>query len=604
MTALRAAIAVLVLLWASVAEAQFLSPGPLSKGHAALEGDQHCKDCHSAGKQVSQPSCLKCHDDLGARINAGKGLHGLAYAGKACAGCHVEHLGKPLVRWPGGDQTRFDHALGGWLLNGTHKTTPCAKCHTKQNPRGNATFLGLTATCTSCHKDPHDNRFGARCNACHDETSFKNLDLKGFNHDLARFPLKGAHVRVQCNKCHAEPPRYVGLKFGGCIDCHKDPHAGRLGNGCASCHEDTRWKPVTFQHGAARHPGTSLANGHASVACAACHDRGNFAPPSRGNECASCHKPVHKAPFGKACATCHGSIQWTGLPRQVGLNAHPRTAYPLTGKHEAAACAGCHKPEVPRESRYRNVAFNRCAGCHLDRHEGEFKSQDGGECAACHATTGFRPTRFGMMEHLSTSFPLVGKHTAVACAACHGNTRPHVDLRVPKRACADCHANPHGEQFKAEMAQGGCAQCHSPSGWSLPKIDHKTWPLTGAHAVTRCERCHFPNAEDRKAGKGASYRGVSRQCTGCHDDVHLGQFRLTAPVLECDRCHSTRVFKIPGFDHTGVAGWELTGAHQKAACAKCHPATVMKDGTSAARYRLTSHECAYCHANPHAQRGR
>jgi hypothetical protein len=615
-TELRRLVALLVLLtalfYATSGRAQILSPGPLSKAHTSLEGDQHCNACHSSGRQVEQTGCFKCHGNLAARINAGLGLHGRQYKGQPCANCHVEHRGGGgLMRWPGGDPTKLDHAQTGWPLEGAHKATTCAKCHAKTNERGNPTFLGLSSACASCHKDPHQARFGATCTSCHEQASWKAVSMKSFNHDLARFPLRGAHGSVACAKCHSEPPKWVGLKFEACTDCHKDPHAGKLGAACTSCHEDTRWKPVTQKIGA-RHPGVSLANGHAAVPCKSCHDRGNLAAPSRGQECASCHKPVHKAPFGRACGSCHGSIQWVGLPRAVGLAAHVRTEFPLTGKHDGTACAGCHKPEVPREARYRGLASGRCVDCHADQHRGEFgarapttRSGDkagGGECSTCHGTNGFRPTSFGVAEHAATAFPLTGKHVATACSGCHGSTRPRLDLHLAKKACADCHANPHGEQFVKEMAQGGCAHCHEANGWGLPKIDHRTWPLTGAHATASCEGCHRPTPEDKKSGRGTSYRGVPRACSGCHDDVHLGQFRLAAPAYECDRCHATTVFKIASFDHGALTAWPLTGAHATVDCTKCHAKAKLKDGSEATRFRLPSHECSYCHANPHQAR--
>jgi Cytochrome c7 and related cytochrome c len=606
--AIIAALAlVTVLMHARVASPQLLSPGPLSKAHASIEGDQHCNECHSSGKRVDAGACLKCHADLGARISAGQGLHGLQYRGKPCEQCHVEHLGAPaLMRWPGGDPSKLDHAQTGWPLDGAHKATPCGNCHSNHNARGNPTFLGLSSSCTPCHKDQHDGRLGKSCVNCHDETAWKDLNLKDFNHDLARFPLRGAHQTVPCAKCHFVSngsATYVNLKFAQCTDCHKDPHAGRLGPSCKDCHEDTRWKPVTFTHLAAKHPGTSLANGHASVACQACHDRGNLVSPSKGTECVSCHQPVHKAPFGRACASCHATILWVGLPPAVGLAAHPRTDYPLTGAHESVRCAGCHKPEVPRDARFRKVAFARCDDCHADQHRGEFAKADGGECRPCHTTSGFSPTLFGLEAHTSTRFALVGGHIATPCQSCHTAARPRFDLRLAKQACADCHANPHGDQFAKEMAQGGCGHCHEPTGWSLPKIDHSIWPLTGAHATAQCDSCHHPTAEDRKAGRGASYRGVPRECGGCHDDVHLGQFRLAAPVLACDRCHTTKVFKIPSFDHVAVTGWALTGAHAPLDCEKCHPMAKVGGDQATRRWRLPSTDCKFCHANPHERRG-
>jgi hypothetical protein len=601
------ALALLLMVVAAVAVArhsvaQLLSPGPLSKAHAALEGDQHCNDCHSSGKRVDQGACLKCHGDVGARIAAGKGLHGLQYRGKPCEGCHAEHLGGGApVRWPGGGPDKLDHGLTGWLLKGAHQETTCTKCHNRANARGSHTYLGLSSQCTSCHKDVHDNRFGAACTNCHDEKSWKDVNIATFNHDLARFVLRGAHQTTACAKCHSEPPRYMGIAFAACTDCHNDVHRGKLGATCTNCHSESRWTPARLKPGT--HPGTSLANGHAAVACRSCHDKGNLAAPSKGSACASCHSPVHEAPFGRNCATCHASIQWLGLPRSVGLSAHVKTEYPLTGKHESVECDRCHKPSMPREARFRKLVFARCADCHEDKHKSEFAKMNRGECGPCHATSGFRTTLFGVIAHASTRFALEGMHSATPCSECHRGPKPLLDLHVGKRACADCHQNPHGDQFSREMSDGGCAHCHSPSGWHTPKIDHSIWPLTGAHATTDCDSCHHPTADDRKAGRGPSYRGVPRRCGGCHDDPHLGQFRLSKPVLDCDKCHSTAVFKIPAFDHQVITGWALTGAHETTKCSGCHAAASVTAERSTVRWRLPSSECAFCHANPHRKPG-
>ncbi len=213
----RALLVLAVLMWGKSAGAQLLSPGPLSRQHATLEGDQHCNDCHSSGKRVDTSLCLKCHQDVGARISAGQGLHGKPYKGKPCEGCHTEHLGKEarLVRW---DPQKLDHGETGWPLTGAHKGPACSKCHSRTNQRGAPTFLGAPTACASCHKDVHENRFGATCTTCHNEVSWKELNLKTFNHDQARFQLKGAHAspKTTCAACHKEPPKWVGLvSFAG-----------------------------------------------------------------------------------------------------------------------------------------------------------------------------------------------------------------------------------------------------------------------------------------------------------------------------------------------------------------------------------------------------
>src|SRR5260221_6300377 len=49
---LAVVMAIAAMALVRLAYAQLLSPGPLSKAHASLAGDQPCNDCHSSGKGV------------------------------------------------------------------------------------------------------------------------------------------------------------------------------------------------------------------------------------------------------------------------------------------------------------------------------------------------------------------------------------------------------------------------------------------------------------------------------------------------------------------------------------------------------------------------
>ncbi|MCC7539139.1 MAG: hypothetical protein IT379_23155 [Deltaproteobacteria bacterium] len=590
--------------------AQILSPGELSRAHASLEGDSQCGQCHSSGRRVDTGRCLACHRPLAARIRAGQGLHGRQYRGRDCGSCHVEHHGRGshLIRWPGGGRDRFDHAQAGWPLTGGHAGLACNRCHTR-----GGTFLGASRNCASCHRDPHAGRFGGQCGGCHDETAWARVRLDRFDHGVTSFPLRGQHANVRCNGCHrGDPPRWRGVEHATCGSCHADPHRGRLGGDCANCHTERGFAVVERLR--QNHPGLSLAGGHQRLECNACHDRGNVQAPSRGSACVSCHRPVHEASFGRACNQCHSSIRWLGLSRRVGLAAHARTEFPLRGRHEEVDCAGCHPTSQPPRQRFRQLRFGRCLDCHADRHAGEFADRAGGECAACHDERGFRPTRFGVNEHAGTRFPLRGLHEAVPCGGCHRAPPPRLDLHVSDRRCAACHENPHGTQFAAEMRRGGCAQCHSPAGWGIPNMDHRTWPLTGAHSRAACAACHGAAAATQPSAAQATtqpsglpqrrWRGVPRRCDGCHDDPHAGQFRLTEPRRACDRCHATTSFEIASFPHARITGFELEGRHARAECGDCHPSTALRDDTRTVRWRLGYRSCADCHANPHERRRR
>ncbi len=589
---------IVALCFSHEAAAQFLAPGPLAADHAGLEGDDQCGKCHTAGRGIATSKCTSCHEAIGASIAAGKGLHGRSFKGRPCPSCHSDHHGRnfKLIRW---DPKALNHADTGWPLRGKHAKVECAECHTTSS------YLGLRSACASCHEDPHAGRFDSTCTKCHDETSWSSLRLDDFSHVQARFQLRGAHASVECAKCHGDPPKYQGLAFASCTNCHDDPHKGKLGADCKDCHTESDWHRIDFEPGA--HRGLSLANGHARVACKSCHDRGSLLAPSRGRACVNCHAPVHEADFGKQCGKCHSNILWLGLPRRVGLEAHDKTAYPLEGKHDLVECKSCHLPELPQAKRYRGLTFDRCVNCHSDTHDGQFSSRDGGECATCHTTEGFRPTLFGVTLHESTGFSLSGGHGAVPCFGCHDNPpgkKQRLRWQTDKTKCADCHDNPHGDQFAEEMRRDGCATCHSPAGWHLPNIDHSTWPLVGAHASAACSSCHTPTEADRKLGHGPSYQNAPRECEGCHDDLHRGQFRLSAPKRSCEFCHSTFEFKIPRFEHEKLTGYAILGSHQKLECGRCHQSEAFGAGQQAIRYRLGYRACRDCHADPHEEPAR
>jgi len=603
-------VAVCASCWLATpsAWAQMLSPGPLTAAHESLDGDDDCGSCHAAGKRVDDRKCLACHDTLATRIARGAGLHGRQYKDQACEQCHVEHIGKNarLVRWPGGAADKLDHDLTGYKLEGGHAGKPCASCHTQRTRSGRVTFLGASPACISCHKDKdvHRGRLGSDCATCHGVRTWEDFRREAFDHDRTRYPLVARHRSVECKKCHGEPARWTGIPFQACSDCHQDPHAGKFERfACSSCHSERGW--TELDGFASKHPGLSLAAGHARVACTACHDAGNLEPPSQGHACVACHPVVHEADLGTNCKSCHASIRWLDLPRSVGLAAHERTVYPLRGKHVDVACDGCHARELPEAQRFRALVYQRCDGCHEDAHRGEFAARQVGECGPCHAVRGFRPTRFSVADHAGTRFALDGRHQATPCGACHTGKRPRLDLRLAGRACADCHADPHGGQFAAEMQQGGCARCHVASDWALPHIDHSTWPLTGAHAKSACARCHGQiDGPGHTPVEQARYRGIARACDGCHADVHAGQFRLSEPVRGCADCHGSDTFALAaGYDHARQTGWALAGKHAQVACASCHASERLRDGQSAVRYRLGYRTCRACHADPHTQGG-
>jgi hypothetical protein len=607
--ALAVGFLVLASLLAALARAQLLSPGPLARAHHQLEGDGKCGSCHQAGRRVVDTLCTDCHAAIGKQRALKDGLHGTKWRNQACGDCHIDHVGRDvsLIRWPGGDIRRFDHQQTGFALDNAHARADCADCHKARTKAGGTSFLDVDARCASCHGDPHQGRLGADCASCHGTKSFAVSD---FDHGRTRFPLRGKHDDLLCSSCHGEPRRFEAMRFDDCSACHKSPHEPDLGP-CKSCHVEEGFRnPQLGNLGLAQmrrdHPGGPLINGHATVACGDCHEGALDEAPRKGDDCNDCHAPVHEAKFGKRCERCHAQVRWLGLPDSLGYRVHHLTDFPLAGKHASVACEGCHAEAKPPAERYRGVAHARCADCHADPHRGELKEHHEGECGACHVPHGFSPATFGLVQHQSTRFPLDGKHLAAPCAACHGAERPRLSFHAAGSDCQSCHPNPHGERVAQELRQGGCAHCHATAGWSFPRFDHSIWPLEGAHREASCDRCHMPEGHGRGRDPArvdfARFGGAPRECSGCHDDPHAGQFAASAPVRACDHCHDATTFRLYNFPHHALTRFALTGAHENAPCGDCHRVETLHNGTSAVRYRLGYTRCADCHANPHGGR--
>ncbi len=583
--------------------ADVFSPGELSRAHQSREGGlQTCTKCHVAGQQLSPERCLECHTELKGRVEQKLGFHGrLPPAERQCQSCHHEHQGRDetLVDWGKGGQKAFDHSRTGFELKGKHRSLDCAKCHDPrrisdpvvtaalQRSPGRKTFLGQPTACNACHFDEHRGQLGTDCQRCHSEEGWK--PVRGFDHARTQFPLTGKHARLDCAKCHlpqtgpavAVPatltppvhpwtPKWKGLAFQQCTDCHKDPHQDRFGQSCTQCHNTEDWKQVGGQasgkrafHEQTRYP---LRGAHANVACQACH--GPFpGQPARYRglafaHCADCHMDAHLGQLAAlsqagdetaSCERCHTVDGWT--PPRFEVDDHDRTAFKLEGAHRTVACVQCHVkdqrlasrvPAVVRTSlenqrrpvRVSLVRFDRvrpadCAACHRDPHAGQFDRRvkaDG--CTSCHSMESFRQVKFDHAK--DSSFPLTGKHAQTACGSCHRPDAGGVVRYAPLPfSCGACHADPHAGQFAAAKGQPtDCSRCHGAQDWKdTSKFVHAppftSFRLTGKHQGLTCERCHPAVAV---AGSFVrKYKAVPITCQGCHEDFHKGAFRGFVP---------------------------------------------------------------------------
>ena len=537
---------ILLLLFMACSAYGQISPGPLSNAHAKLEGATNCFQCHEERRGVTATKCLQCHTALRARINARKGLH--AQPGhQQCERCHNEHHGRSfqLIRW---EPQKFDHRIAGFPLEGAHAKVQCSGCHKTRS------FLGLSQSCTACHKDPHQGQL-KNCTSCHLMTAFKPASK--FDHAKARFPLTGQHAKVDCAKCHPTPA-FRGVAFARCTDCHKDPHAGRFGATCAQCHSTAGWSNVATANFDHSKTGFALTGVHRTTQCSECHREKKFKGTPKA--CSSCHRDPHEGRLGKSCERCHATTSF----RAVSNFDHTRTRFSLTGRHLTTKCAACH---VGGKLRPLPLA---CSGCHTDPHKGRL----GTACERCHNTAGFG--KVANFDHDKTRFPLRGAHRREPCGSCHREQGRA--LKFPRfDTCTGCHRDVHGSQLNDE-----CTNCHTIEAFVPPKFgidEHQRtkFPLAGAHLAVPCNACHV------RKDNIVQFRLPAGPCTACHKDPHQGQ---TTRFGACTTCHRVEGWSRISFDHAKT-GFPLDGAHARASCSACH-----RQG-----FTGLSRQCSACHSS-------
>ncbi len=623
-----------VLFFAFSAEAQ-ISPGPLSRAHQFLNGTTNCTTCHKLGAGEASFKCLDCHTEILSRLVNRKGLHASYQlspgSSKECVRCHSEHNGEnfPIIKW---DPKAFDHKQTGYILEGKHAGLACSKCHSADKISAtertvikvkdlNRTFLGISTACVTCHQDEHKGRLGTNCLQCHNFEDWKTLKVSQFDHTKTRYPLTGLHARIACQKCHTpgpdNKPRYAGIPFALCSDCHADPHHGSFAQGCQACHNTSGWKKVSaaavveqFDHSKTKYP---LLGKHAAVDCIQCHGSGDFKKLLAFQQCMDCHKPdphngqFNKRPGGTECASCHTVDGWK--PSKFTVKDHASTAYPLQGGHARLQCAQCHIPKG-KETLFK-IKFQQCTDCHSDQHDGQFAAAPYfNSCDRCHNLEGYKPSTFTLARHKETHFVLTDGHVAVPCADCHkasdvSKPKPVVIYHWQNLSCTSCHADPHKGQFKERMLQVrsdrgpvGCEACHSTKSWKeVSRFDHSktSFQLLGTHRATACIDCHRPSNLSTKL-VDSDFKTAPTTCEGCHQDAHGRQF-AKGQNTPCVDCHNTVKWKPSLFDHDMRTAFSLQGAHRNVRCDACHKLTRVMDGKTVLFYKPTPKDCAACHGS-------
>jgi len=304
------------------------------------------------GKHLSL-DCRKCHNSkniadkqkyLSQNKNLDKTYLGLE---KDCLNCHHnEHRSQlddrclqchDLNGWK--PASLFDHNRSNYPLRGKHTSVNCILCHKKIEDKSNdrdqdyLKFTGLTfKNCSDCHRAPHHGRLGSSCTKCHKVTGWIGLSVTNFDHDRTRFPLRGKHRGITCNKCHHSSQSINRTSEGQCSSCHNDYHQGQFNQrpqkgACDECHTVEGFIPAKFsinQHNETNYP---LVGAHLAVPCNLCHQRnyrGTIRYRFSSTECESCHRdprllaspcwPCRKYPLDKISCT----QRWSGCSVLIG----------------------------------------------------------------------------------------------------------------------------------------------------------------------------------------------------------------------------------------------------------------------------------------------
>jgi hypothetical protein len=415
---------------------------PLSVPHARKE----CKDCHSAkyvtGQKIKDKKftylgvgqeCLNCHEDYHQKTLS-----------STCLNCHGPDAFKPA--------TGFKHSDTRFPLVGKHATVECIKCH-KVEMTGNTKFQKFRgvvySSCTSCHKDPHQNKFGQNCRQCHSEESFKSVKVSGtFDHNKTDFQLVDKHLNVSCQACH-KTKLTDPLKHDRCTDCHADYHKSQfvkdgVAPDCSKCHSTDGFRLFSFtaeQHNAGAFP---LRGAHVAIPCYECHKKQeNWSFREIGIDCKDCHSDIHQTfiqpkyyPNGD-CKICHNENHWSGV-----IFDHSKTGFRLTGGHQKQECRACHF-ENDKEGKVRQKfsgLSTDCSACHADNHNNQFAKGGVTNCSDCHDTGNWKASGF---DHNKAAFRLDGKHINVACEKCHKKEQEgsvfYIKYKLKEFKCESCH---------------------------------------------------------------------------------------------------------------------------------------------------------------------
>lgn len=496
-----------------------------------------CSDCHKNSSNYKEFTCIDCHEHNQNDMNKEhREVGGYVYNSQACLSCHPR----------GSADDGFDHSKSGFPLTGAHTTTQCEQCHT------NGYTTAPSKVCSACHS----NKYNATTNPNHTTANIPNTcetcHTTNPGWKPATFPihsnyyvLAGAHVSLECAKCHTNG--YTNQLPVLCSGCHMPKYnattnpnhaSAQFPTECEQCHSQTAWSPATWDHNQYFPIYSGKHNKPVWNNCADCHTN----PSNYGQfSCIDCHPHNNKTETDSkhsgvggymytsaACLACHPTGEGEG-----GFN-HATSAFPLTGAHATTPCASCHT------NGYQNTS-SVCSDCHITAYNQSVNPNHPTlsiptSCANCHTTNpGWQPATFSIHNNY---YVLAGAHVSLSCATCHNG---NYNNQLPQD-CYGCHTNDYNQtnnpNHQAAQFPTDCQQCHSQNAWVPANWNHdgQYFPIyTGKHKNewNACSDCHT----------NASNYSIFTCTTACHPQAQTNN------------------------DHQGVAGY----SYNSNACYSCHP---------------------------------
>lgn len=320
--------------------------GTIHADHRKWKDD--CTACHLEGGGQSAGRCRTCHDPAsGQPVQYRHFARHHTYKGLDCLSCHFEHRGpNATILRPGksiqtaGCKTCHERHVGP-----DHVYTLASDKHPEEQLH--ASHERWADECSACHKPGTD---AYECASCHDASTGKQMELKGYAKHHTQKELK-------CLDCHTE---HRGRGKGSTTKPGTDFHKVE----CIVCHQGDVKRPAKLDRLPQVVRGQETVFLHSDhpelkVACVQCHpmkpQEVHVLAKPYDEHCSNCH---HGPKQTASCAQCHRKTAdyFAGRldGKLVGKGTHVRSG--------TVRCRDCHRYDVA--AKRFTPTESTCDECH------------------------------------------------------------------------------------------------------------------------------------------------------------------------------------------------------------------------------------------------